>query len=70
MKPLRVLIADDDGLTLMVMRKIIATMGHEVVGEAADGEQCGHGLSPAIRSLRATICAFPPARKYTRFAHS
>ncbi len=40
MKPLRVLIADDDGLTLMVMRKILTTMGHEVVGEAADGEQC------------------------------
>ncbi len=40
MKPLRVLIADDDGLTLMVMRKIITAMGHEVVGEAADGEQC------------------------------
>jgi response regulator NasT len=36
---LRVLIADDDGLTLMVLRKILASMGHEVVAEAADGEQ-------------------------------
>jgi response regulator NasT len=39
MKPLRVLIADDDGLTLMVLRKVLVGLGHEVVGEAADGEQ-------------------------------
>lgn len=39
MKPLRVLIADDDGLTLMVLRKVLVSLGHEVVGEAADGEQ-------------------------------
>ena len=39
MKPLRVVIADDDGLTLMVLRKILIAMGHEVVGEAGDGEQ-------------------------------
>lgn len=39
MNPLRVVIADDDGLVLMVVRKILTTMGHEVVGEAADGEQ-------------------------------
>jgi AmiR/NasT family two-component response regulator len=39
MKPLRVLIADDDGLTLMVLRKILVSMGHQVVGEAADGQQ-------------------------------
>jgi response regulator NasT len=39
MKPLRVVIADDDGLTLMLMRKVLTTMGHQVVGEAADGEQ-------------------------------
>lgn len=39
MKPLRTVIADDDGLTLMVLRKILIAMGHEVVGEAADGQQ-------------------------------
>ncbi len=39
MNPLRVVIADDDGLVLMVVRKILVTMGHEVVGEATDGEQ-------------------------------
>jgi len=39
MKPLRVLIADDDGVTLMALRKALTSMGHQVVGEAADGEQ-------------------------------
>src|ERR1035438_5752882 len=39
MKSLRVLIADDDGLTLMVVRKILMAMGHAVVGEAGDGQQ-------------------------------
>lgn len=39
MRSLRVLIADDDGLTLMVLRKILIAMGHVVVGEAGDGQQ-------------------------------
>jgi response regulator NasT len=39
MKSLRVLIADDDGLTLMVGRKILVAMGHTVVGEAGDGQE-------------------------------
>ena len=39
MKSLRVVIADDDGVTQMVLRKTLTEMGHEVVGEAADGEQ-------------------------------
>ena len=39
MKPLRMIIADDDGLTLMVLRKILTSMGHEIVGEAGDGQQ-------------------------------
>jgi AmiR/NasT family two-component response regulator len=39
MKTLRVVTADDDGLTLMVLKKILTGMGHEVVGEAGDGEQ-------------------------------
>ena len=39
MKKLRVLIADDDGVTLMTLRKVLTDFGHEVVGEAGDGEQ-------------------------------
>jgi two-component system, response regulator PdtaR len=39
MKSLRFVIADDDGLTLMVLRKILIAMGHEVIGEAGDGQQ-------------------------------
>ncbi|MCG3149184.1 MAG: putative transcriptional regulatory protein pdtaR [Verrucomicrobiae bacterium] len=39
MKQLRVVIADDDGVTLMVLKKILTVMGHSVVGEAGDGEQ-------------------------------
>lgn len=39
MKSLRVLIADDDGLTLMLLRKILLSFGHVVVAEAGDGEQ-------------------------------
>src|SRR6266404_5637247 len=39
MKALRILIADDDGLTLLVIRKILVSMGHTVVGEAGDGQQ-------------------------------
>ncbi len=38
MKMLRIVIADDDGVTLMVLRKILTSIGHEVVGEAGDGE--------------------------------
>lgn len=39
MKSLRILIADDDGVTLMVLRKTLIEMGHQVVGEASDGQQ-------------------------------
>ncbi len=39
MDKLRIVIADDDGMTLMVLRKILTNIGHEVVGEAGDGEQ-------------------------------
>ncbi len=39
MNKLRVVIADDDGVTLMALRKILSNLGHEVVGEAGDGEQ-------------------------------
>ena len=39
MRSLRVLIADDDGLTLMALRKALVALGHTVVGEAGDGQQ-------------------------------
>ncbi len=39
MKSLRVVIADDDGVTLLALRKVLTGLGHEVVGEAADGQQ-------------------------------
>jgi response regulator NasT len=39
MKPLRVVIADDDGVTLMVLRRTLAELGHQIVGEAANGQQ-------------------------------
>ncbi|HUJ11356.1 MAG TPA: response regulator [Verrucomicrobiae bacterium] len=39
MKSLRVLVADDDGLTLMLLQRILASFGHEVVAVAGDGEQ-------------------------------
>jgi len=39
MRSLRVLIADDDGLTLMALRKALTALGHTVVGEAGDGQQ-------------------------------
>ncbi len=39
MKALRVVIADDDGVTLMVLRKTLTEMGHQVVGEGADGQE-------------------------------
>ena len=39
MKPLRVLIADDNGPVLLALRKTLTTLGHSVVGEAVDGQQ-------------------------------
>ena len=54
MKTLRVVIADDDGLTLMVLRKILTVMGHEVVGEAGDGEQA----VAAVKEHQPDLCIF------------
>src|SRR5437879_2566375 len=54
MKALRVVIADDDGLTLMVLRKILAGMGHEVVGEAGDGEQA----VATVKQAKPDLCIF------------
>ena len=54
MKTLRVVIADDDGLTLMVLRKILTVMGHKVVGEAGDGEQA----VAAVKEHGPDLCIF------------
>lgn len=51
MKQLRIVIADDDGVTLMVLKKILTVMGHTVIGEAGDGEQAvalARDLSPDL----------------------
>jgi len=37
MMKLRVVMADDDGVTLLALRKVLTGLGHEVVGEAGDG---------------------------------
>jgi AmiR/NasT family two-component response regulator len=39
MRSLRVLTADDDGLTLMALRKALEALGHTVVAEARDGQE-------------------------------
>jgi response regulator NasT len=39
MEPLRILIADDESIRLMSLRKQLAALGHRVVGEASSGEQ-------------------------------
>ena len=54
MKNLRVVIADDDGLTLMVLRKILTGMGHEVAGEAGDGEEA----VAIVKSTNPDLCIF------------
>jgi AmiR/NasT family two-component response regulator len=36
---LRILIADDEAIIRMDLREMLSEMGHEVVGEAGDGEQ-------------------------------
>jgi two-component system, response regulator PdtaR len=54
MRTLRVVIADDDGLTLMVLRKILTGLGHEIVGEAGDGEQA----VAAVRTNKPDLCIF------------
>ena len=45
MKSLRVLIADDDGLTLMLLRRILLSFGHEVVAAVGDGQQAVQSCS-------------------------
>jgi response regulator NasT len=37
---MRVLICEDEGLTVLKLRRLLTAAGHEVVGEAKDGEQC------------------------------
>ena len=54
MKTLRVVIADDDGLTLMVLRKILTGLGHEIAGEAGDGEEA----VAVVKTVRPDLCIF------------
>ena len=46
--PPRVLICEDEGLTALRLRKVLITLGYEVVGEAGDGEQAVR-LAAALR---------------------
>jgi AmiR/NasT family two-component response regulator len=39
MEPLRILIADDESIRLMSLRKQLAALGHRVVAEASNGEE-------------------------------
>jgi two-component system, response regulator PdtaR len=39
MEPLRILIADDESIRLMSLRKQLAALGHRVIAEASNGEE-------------------------------
>ncbi len=39
MEPLRILIADDESIRMMSLRKQLAALGHRVVAEASNGEE-------------------------------
>jgi AmiR/NasT family two-component response regulator len=39
MKPLRILIADDESIRLLSLRKQLAALGHQVVAEASTGDE-------------------------------
>lgn len=54
MKSLRVLTADDDGVTLMVLRNALVELGHQVAGEAADGAQA----VKLAQELQPDLCLF------------
>lgn len=54
MKPLRIVIADDEGLHLMSLRSQLEALGHRVVAEAGDGKgalQLLHDLRPDLAIL-------------------
>jgi len=39
MEPLRILIADDESIRMMSLRKQLVTLGHRVIAEASNGEE-------------------------------
>jgi response regulator NasT len=54
MKPLRIVIADDESLHLMSLREHLEQLGHRVVGEAGDGQlavQLARDLHPDLAIL-------------------
>ena len=40
LRSMRVLICEDEGLTVLKLRRLLAAAGHTVVGEAKSGEEC------------------------------
>lgn len=40
LRSMRVLICEDEGLTVLKLRRLLTAAGHDVVGEAKDGEEC------------------------------
>lgn len=40
LKSMRILICEDEGLTVLKLRRLLTAAGHTVVGEAKDGEEC------------------------------
>lgn len=52
METLRIFIADDESIIRMDLRQILESMGHEIAGEAVEGERA----LKLIRALRPDLC--------------
>lgn len=52
METLRIFIADDESIIRMDLRQILESMGHEIAGEAVDGERA----LKLIRALKPDLC--------------
>jgi AmiR/NasT family two-component response regulator len=49
--PIRILVCEDEGLTVLRLRKVLSRLGYEVVGAARDGEEAvreAHRLRPDV----------------------
>lgn len=40
LRSMRILVCEDEGLTVLKLRRLLTAAGHTVVGEARDGEEC------------------------------